>query len=265
MRGAWLATVRNLDWPSAPGLSDEQQRSELNGLLDAASSRHLTAVFLQIRPSADAIWPGALEPWSRWLIGDAGTPPSYDPLEYAVTEAHRRGLELHAWVNPYRISSNPDLAALPENHPARLHPEWTVVYDGKLMYNPGHPDARRFVVEAIMQPIARYQLDGLHLDDYFYPYPVLGVPFPDQATYQQFGAAWYSLADWRRVSVNALIYELHERIKSLKPEVRFGVSPFGVWRNAATDPAGSDTYAGVESYDDLYADTRAWVANGWLD
>ncbi|WP_241788193.1 family 10 glycosylhydrolase [Streptomyces sp. PRh5] len=264
-RGMWLATVANRDWPSRPGLPAEQQRAELLAFLDTAVSRRLNAVVFQVRPTADALWPSPYEPWAECLTGVQGRDPGWDPLGTAVREAHRRGLELHAWFNPYRIANHTDPARLIPTHPARVHPEWVVPYGGKLYYNPGLPEVRRFVQDAMLDAVARYDIDAVHWDDYFYPYPVAGQVFDDDAAYERHGAGFPDRAAWRRNNIDRLVYETAVRVKRLKRRVRFGISPFGVWRNQATDPLGSATTAGVQTYDDLYADTRGWVRRGWLD
>lgn len=265
LRGVWAATVGNTDWPSAPGLSPERQRAELAALLDTAVERRLNTVWLQVRPAADALWPSRYEPWSQWLTGTQGRDPGWDPLGWAVREAHRRGLSLEAWCNPYRISLQDDPGRLVPWHPARRHPDWVVRYGGQLYYNPGVPEARRFVLDAMLDAVARYPVDGLHWDDYFYPYPVAGQRFDDDAAYARWGRGFPSRADWRRHNVDTLVREASERVHRTRPGVRFGISPFGVWRNRTTDPAGSDTTAGTQSYDDLYADSRGWARRGWLD
>ncbi|WP_432253625.1 glycoside hydrolase family 10 protein [Streptomyces sp. HNM1019] len=264
-RGMWLATVANRDWPSRPGLPAAQQRGELLGFLDTAVSRRLNAVVFQVRPTADALWPSPYEPWADCLTGVQGKDPGWDPLGTAVREAHRRGLELHAWFNPYRIANHTDPSRLIPTHPARVHPEWVVPYGGKLYYNPGLPEVRRFVQDAMLDAVARYDIDGVHWDDYFYPYPVAGEVFDDDAAYARYGAGFPDRAAWRRDNIDRLVYETAARVKRRGRRVRFGISPFGVWRNQATDPLGSATTAGVQIYDDLYADTRGWVRRGWLD
>ncbi|MEU7136485.1 family 10 glycosylhydrolase [Streptomyces sp. NPDC046261] len=264
-RGMWAATVVNVDWPSRPGLAPEAQRAELLALFDAAVARRLNAVILQIRPTADAFWPSRFEPWSEYLTGVQGRSPGWDPLAFAVREAHKRRLELHGWFNPYRIANHTDPGRLVPGHPARVHPEWVVPYGGKLYYNPGLPEVRRFVQDAMLDAVWRYDLDGVHFDDYFYPYPVAGHTFDDTAAYQRYGAGFPDRAAWRRDNTDRLVRETRERIKKRKRHVRFGVSPFAVWRNRSTDPLGSDTRAGVQTYDDLYADTRRWVREGWID
>ncbi|WP_371665192.1 family 10 glycosylhydrolase [Streptomyces sp. NBC_01241] len=265
LRGMWVATVANLDWPSAPGLTAAQQRAELIGYLDEAVDRRLNAVILQVRPTADALWPSPYEPWAQYLTGVQGKDPGWDPLGTAVQEAHRRGLELHAWFNPYRVANHTDPSRLTATHPARLHPDWVLPYGGKLYYNPGIPEVRRFVQDAMLDAVRRYDIDAVHWDDYFYPYPVAGQVFADDATYAKYGAGFPDKAAWRRGNTDKLVRETAERIKGIKKHVQFGISPFGVWRNAATDPLGSDTKAGVQTYDDLHADTRGWIRKGWID
>ncbi|MFK4226230.1 glycoside hydrolase family 10 protein [Streptomyces sp. NPDC019890] len=264
-RGMWLATVANRDWPSRPGLTAAEQRAELLAHLDTAVARKLNVVVLQVRPTADALWPSPYEPWAQYLTGLQGKDPGWDPLGTAVREAHRRGLELHAWFNPYRVANHTDLSRLVETHPARVHPEWVLPYGGKLYYNPGIPEVRRFVQKAMMDAVRHYDIDGVHFDDYFYPYPVAGQVFADDDTYARYGAGFPDKAAWRRDNTDRLVREMAERIKKAKADLPFGISPFGVWRNAATDPLGSDTRAGVQTYDDLHADTRKWVRKGWID
>ncbi len=265
MRGLWLATVANRDWPSRAGLRAGEQRAELLRHLDNAVRHGLNTVFLQVRPTADALWPSPHEPWSAYLSGSQGRDPGWDPLGTAVAEAHARGLELHAWFNPYRVAPHADPARLLPSHPARRHPEWVVPYAGRLHYDPGLPEVRAFVQDAILDAVERYPVDGVHFDDYFYPYPVAGQDFDDAASHAAHGAGFATRADWRRANIDRLVRETAERVRAVRPAARFGVSPFGVWRNAATDPRGSATTAGVQTYDDLHADTLTWVREGWLD
>ncbi|MGW0815139.1 glycoside hydrolase family 10 protein [Streptomyces viridiviolaceus] len=265
MRGMWLATVVNRDWPTRQGLSASEQRAELIRHLDTAVRYRLNTVILQVRPAADALWPSAYEPWSQYLSGSQGRAPGWDPLGTAVRQAHARGLELHAWFNPYRAAVHDDPARLLPSHPARRHPEWVVRYGGKLYYNPGLPEVRAFVQDAMMDAVAKYPVDGVHFDDYFYPYPVAGQTFDDDAAYRAHGGGFSTRAAWRRDNIDRLVRETASRVKKIRPTARFGISPFGVWRNAATDVRGSDTRAGVQTYDDLYADTRKWVREGWID
>ncbi|KMO97190.1 glycoside hydrolase family 10 protein [Streptomyces roseus] len=264
-RAMWIASVENVDWPSESGLGAGEQRDELIRLLDAAVERRLNAVILQVRPAADAMWPGAREPWSQWLTGEQGEDPGWDPLGTAVAEAHARGLELHAWFNPYRVANHTDPGRLAEGHPARRNPDWTVAYNKKLYYNPGLPEVRAFVQEAMLDAVSRYEVDGVHWDDYFYPYPVAGEEFDDADAYERHGGGFASRADWRRANTDALVREMSARVRTVRPSARFGISPFAVWRNSERDPLGSPTQAGVETYDDLYADTRKWVREGWID
>ncbi|WP_280891555.1 family 10 glycosylhydrolase [Streptomyces sp. LBL] len=265
MRGVWLATVSNRDWPSRPGLSADRQRAELLAHLDTAARARLNSVVFQVRPTADALWPSPHEPWSQYLTGTQGQNPGWDPLGTAVEEAHARGLELHAWFNPYRVANHTDVTRLIASHPARKHPEWVVPYGGKLYYNPGLPEVRAFVQDAMLDAVKRYPVDAVHFDDYFYPYPVAGQTFDDDAAYDRHGGAFPHRAAWRRDNIDKLVRETAARIKRIRPATRFGISPFGVWRNAATDPLGSQTQAGVQTYDDLHADTRRWVREGWID
>lgn len=264
-RGMWTATVANIDWPSRPGLGPELQRAELLALFDTAVARRLNAVILQVRPTADAFWPSRYEPWSEYLTGHQGCSPGWDPLAFAVREAHKRRLELHGWFNPYRVANHTDPGRLVPGHPARVHPDWVLPYGGKLYYNPGLPEVRRFVQDAMLDAVWRYDLDGMHFDDYFYPYPVSGQAFDDTAAYERYGAGFPDRAAWRRDNIDRLVRETGERIKRRKRHVQFGISPFAVWRNRTTDPRGSDTRAGVQTYDDLHADTRSWVRKGWID
>ncbi|WP_405941398.1 glycoside hydrolase family 10 protein [Streptomyces sp. NBC_00207] len=264
-RGMWIASVSNVDWPSRSGLSAGRQRTELLRLLDTAVARRLNAVILQVRPAADALWPSKLEPWSQWLTGEQGVDPGWDPLGTAVAEAHARGLELHAWFNPYRVANHTDPDRLAASHPARRNPDWTVEYGGKLYYNPGLPEVRRFVQDAMFDAVTRYPVDAVHWDDYFYPYPADGEYFDDDEAYEEHGGAFASRAAWRRHNTDTLVQEMSARLRALRPAVRFGISPFAVWRNSDRDPLGSPTRAGLGTYDDLYADTRKWVREGWID
>lgn len=262
-RGMWITTVANRDWPSA-GASPAEQQKELAGRFEVARERRLNAAILQVRPNADAFWPSPYEPWSQFLTGRQGQDPGWDPVGFAVKEAHRAGLQFHAWFNPYRIANFSDPSRLAAGHPARTHPEWTVVYDGQLYYNPGLPQVRRFVEEAMLDVVNRYDIDGIHWDDYFYPYPVPGETLNDDGAYREYGRGFPDRAAWRRNNVDLLVAETAAEVRKRKPNVVFGISPFGVWRNAATDPAGSPTQA-LQSYDDLHADTRKWVQQRWVD
>ncbi|WP_285734898.1 family 10 glycosylhydrolase [Nocardiopsis sp. ATB16-24] len=265
MRGAWLTTVRNIDWPSEPGLSADEQKAELDSYLDDAVDMGLNAVFLHVRPTADAVYASDLEPWARYLTGEQGGDPGYDPLEHAVAGAHERGLELHAWFNPYRVGfQDPDVENLVEDHPVRRNPDWLVSYGDEAYVDPGDPEVREWVTGVILDVVGRYDIDGVHFDDFFYPYPKAGEEFDDDATWAEHGGDFEDRADWRRDNVNRLIADVHERIHQVKPWVRFGISPFGIWRNDTTDPSGSPT-SGLQSYDAQHADTRTWIREGTID
>ncbi|BCJ71295.1 glycosyl hydrolase [Catellatospora sp. IY07-71] len=278
-RAMWIASVVNIDWPSAAGKAEEALKSEYRAWLDLAQRLNHNAVVVQVRPTADAFWPSPYEPWSEWLTGKRdGVSPGWDPLAFLVAESHARNLEFHAWFNPYRISmptsasglgAGTDVNNLAPDHPARQHPEWALAYPvnaagSRLYYNPGIPEVRQHVQNAMMHAVENYDIDGVHFDDYFYPYPAAGQDFPDQATFEQYGAGFASKADWRRNNIDLLVHEMSQRIKAAKPWVKFGVSPFGIWRNKAADPLGSETN-GTQSYDANFADTRKWVKEGWLD
>ncbi|WP_395894705.1 glycoside hydrolase family 10 protein [Bacillus safensis subsp. safensis] len=267
MRAVWIASVYNLDWPSKKGLPVAEQKQEFIRLLDEIKAMNMNAVIMQIKPTADAFYPSAYGPWSEYLTGTQGKDPGYDPLEFMIEEAHKRGLEFHAWFNPYRITMNhTDLSRLSADHPAREHPGWTIAYGNQLYYNPGIPETQDFIVGGIEEVVKNYDIDAVHMDDYFYPYKIAGVPFPDQETYETYGKkAFTHIEDWRRDNVNQLVKQINNTIKKEKPYVKFGISPFGVWRNIKDDPTGSNTTAGMTNYDDLYADTREWIQQHDID
>jgi uncharacterized lipoprotein YddW (UPF0748 family) len=256
----WIATVQGMDWPAA-GAPVASQQAQIVRLLDVAKAMNFNTVFFQVRPSGDALYPSPYEPWSQWLTGTAGRNPGWDPLGFLVTEAHRRDLEVHAWFNPYRVSMGTDRSKLPAGSPARAHPDWVVTYGGNLWYDPGIPQVRDLVSSVVLDVVGRYDIDGVHFDDYFYPYPS-GADFPDGASYKKYGSG--GRAAWRRQNVDTLVKSLSQRIHAAKSWVKFGISPFGVWRNASSDPAGSATHA-LQSFDDIYADSRLWIRRGWVD
>jgi len=275
LRGMWLTTVSNIDFPSRPGLSEARVKAEYLGWLDLAAAQHHNAIFVHVRPSGDAFWPSAYAPWSEFLTGKRdGKSPGWDPLAFMIDEAHKRGLEFHAWFNPYRgtqpapAGPGADFSKLAPNHPLLRHRDWAIAYPtgprARLYFDPGIPAARRFVEDAILDAVTRYDLDAVHFDDFFYPYPELGQDFPDGASFAKRADKSQSRAAWRRANVDTLVHEMSDRIKAAKPWVKFGISPFGIWRNATTDSRGSDT-SGLQSYDAIYADTRKWVREGWLD
>jgi uncharacterized lipoprotein YddW (UPF0748 family) len=266
-RAVWVATVNNIDWPSKPGLATEQQKKEIIDILNLHAKNGMNAIIMQIRPASDAFYLSELEPWSRYLTGTAGKAPNpfYDPLKYWIEQCHERNMEFHAWLNPFRVSQNAS-EPLAGNHIAFKHPDWVVNYGGKLYFDPGLPQTREFVVKVVNDIVSRYNVDAIHFDDYFYPYP-LKEDFPDENSFAQFNRGFLpdKKADWRRDNVDILIKSLSENIKKTKPWVKFGISPFGVWRNKADDPQGSETTAGTTNYDHLYADILKWQKNGWID
>lgn len=262
LRAMWITTVGNTDWPKKPGASAGEQKKQYARLLDTAAAMNMNAVFVQIRPNSDAFYPSPYEPWSQWITGTQGKDPGYDVLAFMLKEAHARNLEFHAWFNPYRVSRQDDVKKLSPKSPARQHPDWVRKYGKGLWYDPGLPQVRDLVTNAVLDVVGKYDVDAVHFDDYFYPYPE-GGEFPDAATHKTYGAGM-SKGDWRRANVNTLVQSLSKRIHDAKPWVRFGISPFGVWRNKSTDPAGSPTSA-LQSHDDIYADTRTWIKKGWLD
>jgi uncharacterized lipoprotein YddW (UPF0748 family) len=255
-RGAWVATVANIDWPSRPGLSSEIQKKELIRIFDDHQRSGINAIMLQVRPSADAFFGKGTEMWSRFLTGKQGLAPVayYDPLEFAIVEAHKRGMELHAWFNPYRATTDLLESSTNPQHITRQKPEWFFTYEGKKLFNPGIPEVRQYIVKIIMDVVRNYDVDGIHFDDYFYPYPDgKNRPIPDYDTYQAHGAAKFSdITDWRRNNVDTLIQSLSDSIHFSKAHVKFGVSPFGIWRNKSQDPEGSES-AGFDGYGKLYA------------
>ncbi|GAB2767507.1 uncharacterized lipoprotein YddW (UPF0748 family) [Hymenobacter luteus] len=266
LRGVWIATVENIDWPSSRGLTPEQQRREYRRMLDDHQRSGINAVFVQVRPASDAFYQSSLEPWSKWLTGQQGKAPTpfYDPLPFLIEEAHNRGMEFHAWFNPYRATMDTVTRRLAPNHPYRKHPEWFLRYSGKLLYNPGLPEVRNYISEVILDVVRRYDIDGVHFDDYFYPYPEAGQVIHDEDAFARFNPDGLKLADWRRQNVNTLIRDLHDTIQHTKRWVKFGISPFGVWRNQTSDPNGSATKA-FQGYDGLYADALEWLRQGWVD
>ena len=267
-RAAWIATVGNIDWPLKGGLPAAEQQASFIRRLDQMKRMGLNAVIVQIRPAADAFYPSSYEPWSRYLTGKQGTPPSpyYDALEFMIDEAHKRHMEFHAWFNPFRALVDSKKNPNPPSHVTKQHPDWVVSYGGKSYLNPGIPAAREYVTEVMIDVVKRYDIDAVHLDDYFYPYRIAGVAFGDDAAYRKHNPAGIAdKDDWRRNNVNLFIQNLNERIKAQKPYVKLGISPFGVWRNQSKDPAGSPTRGGQTNYDDLFADVRLWMQKGWID
>lgn len=267
-RGAWVATVANIDWPSSKTLSSAEQKAELIALLDRAAQLKLNAVVFQVRPACDALYASEIEPWSEFLTGTMGKPPQpyYDPLAFAIEEAHRRGLELHAWFNPYRAGHPSAKSPASPNHVTRLHPQWVRHYGSQVWLDPGEREVQEYSLKVVMDVVRRYDVDGIHFDDYFYPYKESNraggeLDFPDDASWQKSGMdRKLSREDWRRENVNEFIEKTYRGIKAVKPSVKFGISPFGIWR-----PGNPASIKGFDAYEKLYADSRKWLSKGWVD
>lgn len=263
-RGVWVTTAWNIDWPSQRGLSVEQQKSELIEILDRIQALNLNAIVLQIRPTGDALYASQLEPWSEWLTGTQGKAPEpyYDPLEFAIAEAHKRNIELHAWFNPYRAGTSSQRSPNVRPHIGVTHPEYVYQYDKNVWMDPGAKVVQDWTYNVILDVVRRYDIDGVHLDDYFYPYPVSGLKFPDEKTYSAYQAAGgkLSLGDWRRDNVNRLMERLSTGIQATKRHVKFGISPFGIYR-----PGQPPQIKGLDQYEAIYADPKKWLDEGWVD
>ena len=264
-RAVWVATVYNLDYPNAATTDPEALRAQADEILENCVDMGMNAVILQVRPSGDALYPSELFPCSKYLTGASGLAPEdgFDPLAYWVERAHALGLELHAWINPFRITKGgqTEFDSLTADHPARLHPDWVVEYEGEFYFNPGLPEVRAYIIQGAEELARNYDIDGVHLDDYFYP----GSGFDDADTYAQYGAGFSDLGDWRRDNVNRLVEELGERLHAIDPNLSYGISPSGVWADRSSLPQGSNTTGGYESYYASYADSRKWVKEGWID
>ncbi len=265
-RGVWIATVVNIDWPSKPGLTTQQQKDELVKILDQHHKEGINAIMFQIRPATDAFYAKSFEPWSQYLNGKQGQAPFpfYDPLKFAIEECHKRGMELHAWFNPYRATFDGKEENIILDHITKRKPEWFFKYDGKKLFNPGLPEVRAYINKIILNVVDNYDIDGVHFDDYFYPYEVRGQVIDDAEAFILYNNGIKNIKDWRRYNVNELIHQLSDSIHAHKKYVKFGISPFGIWKNKAQDPDGSET-AGGDSYYGLYADSKKWVQEGWVD
>ena len=265
-RGVWIATVSNIDWPREKGLSVEEQKSSFIKLLDTHQRNGINAVFVQIRPAADAFYPSQYEPWSEYLMGSQGKAPNpyYDPLQFMIDETHKRGMEFHAWINPYRAVFNLKRSNISATHITHTHPEWFLVYGNTKYFNPGIPEVRKYVSAVVRDIVSKYDIDGLHMDDYFYPYRIEGKEFPDEKAYRTYGNGMKKDA-WRRSNCDSIVKNIYDVIAETNARVKFGVSPFGVWRNKSQDIDGSRTKAGTTSYDDLFADIVLWLKMGWID
>ncbi|MEN8119759.1 MAG: family 10 glycosylhydrolase [Bacteroidota bacterium] len=268
-RAVWVTTAFNIDWPSSPKLNSDRQKQEFISLLDEHKSYGINAVFVQVKPSGEVFWPSKHEPWSHWLTGEQGKAPNpyYDPLQFMIDECHKRNIEFHAWINPFRSVSNIARVKPVSDHITRKHPEWFISYGGDIIkkyLNPGIPKARAYVINVIMEIVHNYEIDGIHFDDYFYPMKQNGKNFPDYNTYLTYNPHSLTKADWRRENINWFIHDLSDSITHVKPKIKFGVGPGGIWRNKSHDPGGSQT-RGLSSYDALYADVLLWLREGWID
>ncbi|HYW51178.1 MAG TPA: family 10 glycosylhydrolase [Gemmatimonadaceae bacterium] len=268
-RAAWVATVDNIDWPSRKDLTTAQQQQELIAILDRARDLRMNALVFQVRPAADAIYPSTLEPWSAYLTGAQGRSPfpAWDPLAFVVREAHARGIELHAWFNPYRARHPSDKSPLDPTHIASAQPSMVKRYGSYLWMDPGEPTVIEKSVAVIVDVVRRYDVDGVHIDDYFYPYKERDrsgslIPFPDASSYGDYTAKGGALPldDWRRANVDTFVRQMYDRVKAAKPWVKVGISPFGIWR-----PGYPADVRGFDSYAELYGDSRKWLREGWLD
>jgi len=264
-RGVWIATLTAIDWPDRPTINSLDQKEQFIRLLDMHKRNGINAIVMQIRPAADAFYPSEFEPWSQWLTGVQGLAPVpfYDPLEFMITETHKRGMEFHAWMNPYRAVFNIFNSSISAAHITKTHPEWFITYGDKKYFDPGNKDVQKYVTNIVKDVVSRYAVDAIHFDDYFYPYPISGKEFADYKTFVQYGNGM-SRADWRRSNVDSIIRMLYTTIKQQNNKCQFGISPFAVWRNANKDADGSET-SGLSNYDDLYADILLWLKNSWID
>ena len=286
-RAVWVATVDNIDWPSRGNYSTIQQKAEFSSQLDMHQRNGMNAVIVQVRPACDAFFPSSIEPWSEWLTGQQGKAPIpyYDPLEFMIRETHKRGMEFHAWCNPYRAVFQighyttttvvhgkhkkkkqvwHEGSSIANTQVSKKHPDWILTYGDTKYLDPGNKEVQAYVTSVIRDMLARYDIDAIHFDDYFYPYRIGGVEFPDDVSFAKYGRGM-DRESWRRSNVDSIIVMLNHAIREVKKTCKFGISPFGVWRNLSKDSLGSDTHAGQTNYDDLYADILLWLKNGWID
>ncbi|MEE0860885.1 MAG: family 10 glycosylhydrolase [Paludibacteraceae bacterium] len=269
-RGAWIATVANIDWPSKEAIGDtDKQQTDMLWILDSLQSIGINAIIFQVRPTSDALYHSELEPISHWLTGTQGSwnkQTPWDPLAWTIEQAHQRNMEVHVWLNPYRVNlAKNDTSMLCKDHIMRRHPEWFWQYAKQWYFDPGLDQTREWICTIVQDIVDRYDIQAIHMDDYFYPYPSGKTPLPDAHTFTKYPRGFSNIHDWRRNNVNLAIQDISRTIKECKKDVQFGISPFGVWRNATVDSTGSKTTAGITNYDDLYADTRLWIQQGWID
>ena len=260
-RGAWIQCVNG----QFMGMSTADMQKTLTYQLDELQKDGANAIIFQVRPECDALYNSSIEPWSRFLTGEQGKAPSpyWDPLQWMIEQCHKRGMELHAWINPYRAKTKTTHVLSPK-HIAHKRRDLVFEYDGQYILNPAYDENRQYICHVVGDILRRYDVDGLHIDDYFYPYPAAGCTIPDEQLYRRNPGGLSNIGDWRRYNVNLFMKEMHDTIRAVKPWVKFGVSPFGIYRNKKSDPNGSDT-RGLQNYDDLYADVLLWINNGWVD
>jgi uncharacterized lipoprotein YddW (UPF0748 family) len=266
LRGVWIATIENIDWPSKRTLSSEQQKAEFNKIINFHAETGLNAVFVQVRAASDAFYGRQTEPWSEWLTGTQGKAPEpiYDPLAFMIDASHAKNMEFHAWLNLNR-GVHKSAKSIAPDHITKTKPEWFLSYGGYTLYDFGIPEVRQYIVDIVKNLVRNYDIDGIHFDDYFYPYTIENEVFPDQATFEKNNRNIKDIGNWRRDNIDILIKEIAKTIKTEKAYVKFGISPFGTWKNKSTDPSGSDTQAGQTSYENLFADTRKWSLENWVD
>ncbi len=267
MRAVWIATVTNLDWPSKKGLSSKEQQIEMTNLLDNLQANNINTVIFQARPCADAYYVSSIETWSMWLSGTQGVAPCpfYDPLQFVLDEAHKRCMEVHVWLNPYRALNYEDISLFNKDHIYFKKKELFVKYGNKYYFNPGLQETQEYLINVVEEIVQNYDIDAIHFDDYFYPYPIAGKEFPDNFAFKTNSRGFTNKNDWRRDNITEIIRRLNLTIKSIKPWVEFGISPFGVWRHDSQDPRGSATQKSLTNYDGLYADVLKWLEEGYID
>ena len=267
LRSAWITTLTNLDWPSKRGLTSFQQKTEFLTIVNQFKANSINAVIGQIRASSDAFYKSEISPWSEWLTGEQGKAPDneFDPLAFMVEECHKRNMEFHAWFNPFRAISHIRFSNVAKDHITKKKPEWFFQYGNTVYYNPGIPEVRAYICEVVKEVVRNYDIDGVHFDDYFYPYTIAGQKIPDGKEFEKYSRGCKSIANWRRDNINLLVQEVNQAIKIEKAHVKFGISPYAVWRNKDQDPEGSVTKSGQTSYDNLYCDTKLWIEENWVD
>ncbi len=267
VRALWITTAFNLDWPSSSSLSARKQKEEFIEILEHHKKKHINTLFLQVRVAADALYNSKYEPWSKVLTGKKGKGPDYDPLQFAIEECHKRNIELHTWFNIFRAETNPKALKKEKNHIVRKHPKWFLKTTKGYFFNPGVSKVHTYLNRVVLDVVENYDIDGIHFDDYFYPQEVNGVKIKDYKLWKKANKKGDSLdiKDWRRENINDFIKLVSKAIKKSKPYVKFGISPAAVWRHETKDPEGSHTKYAISSYDDLYGDSRKWLAEGWVD